>query len=347
MGRSSKSITIQDVARAAGVSVSTVSRVLNNKDDVALDTSQKVRSVIAELGYASSLAAKSLRSRQTGVIGLIIPDLEDPFCIQVVKGIHQAIVAFNYDLLAFTSGSIKQHSRAERERRYVTLLNGSLTDGIVVVTPAAISFSTVAPLAAIDPNDHCPDYLTVIATNRAGARAAMEYLLGLGHRRIGFIGGRPDLLCARQRLQGYEDALRQSNVTPDPALITIGNFTRAAGRSCAQQLLALPEPPTAIFAANDQSAFGAIEAAREAGLHVPDDLSIVGFDNVPEAVYFNPPLTTVDQFVVKMGYVATEMLIRAIQEGSSESISYEMPTQLVIRESCRATVGKSWNRNRA
>jgi LacI family transcriptional regulator len=339
MGRNSKGITIQDVAHAAGVSVSTVSRVLNNKDDVASDTYQKVRSVITELGYASSLAAKSLRSRQTGVIGLIIPDLEDPFCIQVIKGIHQAIVAFNYDLLAFTSGSIKQPSRAERERHYVTLLNGSLTDGIIVVTPAAISFSMVAPLVAIDPNDHCPDYLTVIAANYTGAMAAMEYLIGLGHRCIGFIGGRPDLLCARQRLQGYENALRQANIAPDPALIATGNFTRAVGRICAQRLLSLPEPPTAIFAANDQSAFGAIEAAREAGVRVPDDLSIVGFDNVPEAVYFNPPLTTVDQFVVKMGYVGTEMLIRAIQEGSSKSISYEMPTQLVIRESCRAVIG--------
>jgi LacI family transcriptional regulator len=337
--RSNKSITIQDVARAAGVSVSTVSRVLNDKDDVAPDTYQKVRGVIAELGYASSLAAKSLRSRRTGVIGLIMPDLEDPFCIQAMKGIHQAIVALDYDLIAFTSASIRQRSKAEREQHYVSLLNGSLTDGIVVVTPAAASFPTAAPLVVIDPNNQCPDCLTVIATNHAGALAAMEYLINLGHRRIGFIGGRPDLLCAQQRLQGYEAALRQAAIALDPNLITVGDFSRTTGRDCAQRLLSLAEPPTAIFAANDQSAIGAIEAARAAGRRVPDDLSVVGFDNIPEAVYFDPVLTTVDQFIVKMGYVGTEMLIRRIQGERLESDLYEMPTQLVVRDSCRAPEG--------
>ena len=336
---SNKSVTIQDVARAAGVSVSTVSRVLNDKDDVAPDTYQKVRDVIAELGYTSSLAAKSLRSRRTGVIGLIMPDLEDSFCIQAMKGIHQAIVALDYDLIAFTSGSIKKHSKAEREQHYVSLLNGSLTDGIIVVTPAATSFSTAAPLVAIDPNNHCPDCLAVIAKNHAGALAAMEYLIDLGHRRIGFIGGRPDLLCAQQRLQGYEAALRQAGIAPNPDLITTGDFTPTTGRDCAQRLLSLAEPPTAIFAANDQSAIGAIEAARAAGRRVPDDLSVVGFDNIPEVAYFDPALTTVDQFIVKMGYVATEMLIRLIQGERAENNLYEMPTQLVVRDSCRALEG--------
>jgi len=337
--RGNKSITIQDVARAAGVSVSTVSRVLNDKDDVAPDTYQKVRGVIAEVGYTSSLAAKSLRSYRTGVIGLIMPDLEDPFCIQAMKGIHQAIVALDYDLIAFTSGSSRKHSKAEREQHYVSLLNGSLTDGIIVVAPAAASFSTAAPVVAIDPNNQCPDCLTVVAANYAGALAAMEYLINLGHRRIGFIGGRPDLLCAQQRLQGYEDALRQANVAPDPNLISIGDFSRPTGRECAQRLLSLAGPPTAIFAANDQSAMGAIEAARAVGRRVPDDLSVVGFDNIPEAVYFDPALTTVDQFIVKMGYVGTEMLVRLIGGERLETDLYEMPTQLVVRASCRALEG--------
>jgi LacI family transcriptional regulator len=179
----------------------------------------------------------------------------------------------------------------------------------------------------------------VIATNHTGALAAMEYLIDLGHRRIGFIGGRPDLLCAQQRLQGYEDALRQANIAPDPVLITIGDFSRTTGRDCARRLLSLAEPPTAIFAANDQSAIGAIEAARAAGRRVPDDLSVVGFDNIPEVVYLNPALTTVDQFIVKMGYVGTEMLIRLIQGERLESDLYEMPTQLVVRDSCRALEG--------
>jgi LacI family transcriptional regulator len=337
--RTGKSITIEDVARAAGVSVSTVSRVLNDKDDVAPATYQKVQAVIAELGYISSLAAKSLRSHRTGVIGLILPDLEDPFCIEAMKGVHQAIVALDYDLIAYTSGSIKKHSKAQREQHYVSLLNGSLTDGIIVVTPAATRFPTAAPLVAIDPNNQCPDCLAVIGANYAGALVAMDYLFRLGHRRIGFIGGRPDLLCAQQRQQGYLDALCRSGTAPDPDLMISGDFTRAVGRDCARRLLLLAEPPTAIFAANDTSAIGAIEAARAVGRRVPDDLSVIGFDNIPEGAYFSPTLTTVDQFIPKMGYVGTEMLIRLIQGERLDSSLYEMPTELVVRDSCRAVSG--------
>jgi LacI family transcriptional regulator len=341
MGRSSRGITIHDVARAAGVSVSTVSRVLNDKDDVAADTYQRVRSVITEMGYASNLAARSMRSRRTGVIGLIMPELEDPFCIQVLKGINHAIVALDYDLIAYTSGSINRHSKAEREQYYVSLLNGSITDGVIVVTPAATSFSTAAPVVAIDPNKECPESVAVIATNHAGAVSAMEYLLSLGHRRIGFIGGRPDLQCAQQRLQGYQDALHRANIALDADLITAGDFTAETGHACAHRLLSLAEPPTAIFAANDASAIGAIEAAREAGRCVPDDLSVVGFDNIPEAAYHNPALTTVDQFIVKMGYTATEMLIHLIQGERLESDRCTVPTQLVVRDSCRTLAGNA------
>lgn len=335
MRRGNKTTTIHDVARAAGVSVSTVSRVLNDKDDVALETIEKVRSVISELGYASSLAARSMRSRQTGVIGVIVPGLEDPFCIQVVKGIHHAIVALEYDLITYTSGSIKQRSRAEGEQHFVSLLNGSITDGIIVVTPAATRFATSAPLVAIDPNNECPQCTTVIAANYTGAVDAMAYLLGLGHRRIGFIGGRLDLLCAQQRLEGYRAALREKGIDVNPGLITTGDFSREVGRLCARQLLSLAEPPTAIFAANDQSAIGAIEAATQAGRRIPDDLSVIGFDNISEAGYYAPPLTTIDQFIDRMGYVATEMLVSQIQGKTTQATLYEMPTRLVVRESCR------------
>ena len=248
---------------------------------------------------------------------------------------HQAIVAFEYDLIAYSSGSIKQNSRAAGEQRYVSLLNGSITDGAIVVTPAATSFSTSAPLVAIDPNNECPDCTTVIATNVTGAAEAMGYLMGLGHRRIGFIGGRLDLRCAQQRLEGYRAALAGAGIAVDPALITTGDFTRASGRDCAQQLLSLADPPTAIFAANDQSAFGAIDAAIEMGRRVPDDLSVVGFDNISESGYCTPPLTTIDQFIERMGYVATQLLIGLIQGQSTPGALYEMPTQLIERASCR------------
>jgi len=345
MGRGKKAITIQDVARTAGVSVSTVSRVLNDKDDVAPETYERVQGVIQQMGYTSSLAARSMRSRRTNVIGLIVPDVDDSFSIQVMKGVNQAIFELNYDLIIYTSGSIKKRSASEREQYFVSLLNGSITDGVVIVTPAATSFSTAAPVVTIDPNNECPECLTVIATNHAGAVAAMEYLIGLGHRRIGFISGRPDLQSAQRRLQGYQDALRQAEIPLDPELIAIGDFSLETGRLCARKLLSLPDRPTAIFAANDQSAMGTIETASEMGLRVSEDLSVVGFDNIPEAAYGNPSLTTVDQFIGKMGYVATEALIGLIQGKALDGDLHKIPTRLVVRDSCRAVAGNrsmSW-----
>jgi LacI family transcriptional regulator, galactose operon repressor len=341
MGNTKTTTTIRDVAEAAGVSISTVSRVLNDKDDVAPHTYQRVQDVIQELGYASSLAARSMRSRRTNVIGLIVPDVTDSFSIQVMKGVNQAIFELNYDLIIYTSGSIKKRSAAEREQYFVSLLNGSVTDGVIIVTPTATSFSTAAPIVTIDPNNECPECIMIMATNHAGALAATEYLIGLGHRRIGFIGGRPDLRSAQQRLDGYQDALRQAEIPLDLDLIAEGDFSTETGSLCAREVLSLSNPPTAIFAANDQSAIGAIEAAREMGLRIPDDLSVVGFDNIPEAAYVHPALTTVDQFIDQMGHLATEMLIGLIQGDPQESDLHLMPTQLVVRGSCRAIAGNS------
>lgn len=335
MRHNKAAVTIRDVARVAGVSVSTVSRVLNEKDDVAADTVARVQAVIQELAYTSSLAARSLRSRRTNVIGLIVPDIGDSFSIQVMKGVNRAIARADYDLIAYTSGSTAKPSSAEHEQYYVSLLNGSLTDGVVIVTPGTTSFSTAGPVVAVDPNKQGPGCTSVIATNHAGAVTAMEYLLGLGHRRIGFIGGRPDLQSAEQRLQGYKDALGAHGIAPDSVLITVGDFTTATARLCARRLLQAAERPTAIFAANDQSAIGAVEAAREMGLQVPQDLSVVGFDNIPEAAYFNPALTTVDQFIDRMGQAATEILIDLIKGRAIDSTRCEVATQLVVRDSCR------------
>jgi LacI family transcriptional regulator len=341
MRRTQTAITIRDVAEEAGVSVSTVSRVLNDKDDVAPDTYQRVQDVIQELGYTSSLAARSMRSRRTNVIGLVMPDLADPFTIQVMRGVSGAIAAGDYDLIAYTSGSIRKPSSAEREQYYVSLLNGSITDGIIIVTPAATSFSTSAPVVAVDPNNESPDCPSVISTNHAGALAAMEYLIELGHRRIGIVGGRPDLVSADRRMQGYLDALAQAEIPLDQALIEDGDFSTETGRLCTQRLLSLPEPPTAIFATNDQSAIGVMEAARETGLRIPEDLSVVGFDNIPEAAYINPSLTTVDQFIDQMGRVATEMLISLIQVRVLDSEQHKTATELVVRDSCRAIAGNA------
>jgi LacI family transcriptional regulator len=335
MERDKATVTIRDVAKAAGVSISTVSRVLNDKDDVAPETYQKVRGVIEELGYASSLAARGMRSRRMNVVGLVMPDVGDPFIIQVMKGVSRAISELEYDLLVYAGGDGTRESFADRERRYVSLLGGNITDGVIVVTPVTTAFSTASPVVVVDPNNVSPDCPAVIATNRAGALSAVEYLISLGHRQIGFISGRPDLQSAGCRLQGYKDGLHQAGILLDPEMIQTGDYSAETGLACAQRLLNLPDPPTAIFAANDQSAIGAIKAIHQAGLRVPDDISVMGFDNIPEAAYTHPGLTTVDQFIDKMGYVAAEMLIRLIQGQSLESPVYKMPTRLIVRDSCR------------
>jgi LacI family transcriptional regulator len=335
MWRKRKSVTIHDVAKAAGVSVSTVSRVLNDKDDVAPETYERVQRVISELGYVSSLAARGMRSRQTNVIGLIMPDVASPYSMVVMQGVNRAIAQLDYDLIVYTNGDIRKNASADQESYYVSLLNGNVTDGVIVVAPAATNFSTVAPVVAIDPNNESPECPAIISTNRDGALQAMTYLTGLGHRRIGFITGRLDLVSASRRLQGYKDGLAASGISLDEELIQIGDFTTETAVGCTRALLSLNNPPTAIFAANDMSAMGVYWAAEELGVQIPEELSVVGFDNLREAAFLSPALTTVDQFIAEMGYIAVEMIVKLVNGETLESDLHKIPTELVVRESCR------------
>jgi len=334
MKRNRKAITIQDVAKAAGVSVSTVSRVLNNKDDVAFDTYKKVKQVIDELRYSSSLAARGMRSHHTNVIGLIMPDVASSFCHVIMRGVNRAISKLDKDLLIYTSGGGQKENIALHEQSYVALLNGGITDGIIVVTPTATNFVTHAPVVIVDPNNESPDYPSICATNREGALAAMNYLTGLGHRRIGYITGRMELVSANQRLQGYKDGLTAAGIPIDEELIGIGDYSVERAYQCARKLLSLPDRPTAIFAANDMSALGVYQAAKEAGLIIPRDLSVVGFDNLNDSALMVPALTTVDQFVEEIGTIAIEMINKLINDEKLKCKQHIVQTQLVVRDSC-------------
>ncbi len=327
-------VRIQDVAHAAGVSVSTVSRVLNGKDDVAAATYARVRKIIDDLGYSSSLAAKSMRSQRTHVIGVIIFDLSLPFCIEVVRGVDQMVQAQGYDLIVHTSNRAKHSSDPLWERKVVAQLNGGIVDGIIFVTPTTINLPANYPLVTIDPSDE-GNFPAVLATNRAGAFAAVHYLIKLGHQRIGFIGGSPALLSARQRRQGYEEAHCQAGLPILPELSVDGDYSRQTALSGAQRLLTLPERPTAIMAANDQSAMAVLEVASQLGIRVPQELSVIGFDNTPESAHTSPPLTTVDQSIVALGSRAAELLIQLIEGKKVENRLYPLPTRLVIRASCQ------------
>lgn len=333
MKNNPSSIRIQEVARAAGVSVSTVSRVLNSKDDVASATKARVRKIIDEMGYSSSLAAKSMRSRRTNVIGVVIFNLGLPFNTEVVRGIDQVVQAQGYDLMVYTSNRANHSDDPTWERKVVTQLNGSIVDGIIVVTPTTSNLPTHYPLVTIEP---CAegDFPAVIGTNCEGARDAVRYLLDLGHRRIGMIGGAARLLSARQRRQGYEEAHRQAGLPLVADLYVEGDYSRETAQSAARQLLTLPERPTAILAANDQSAFAVLAVATELGIPVPENLSVIGFDNTPESAYTTPPLTTVDQSIIKMGSRAAELLIGLIEGQPVEHGLYQLPTCLIVRESC-------------
>ena len=333
MRKTRQTVTIQDVAKTAGVSVSTVSRVLNGKVDVASETQDRIRSVIDDLGYTTNLAARSMRSFKKNMVGLIMPDIAYPFAVEVMKGVNRAIAESEFDLLVYTTGDVRKSGRASHEQKYVSLLSNSITDGVIIVAPVTGEFSTEAPIVSIDPLMSDPNYPSVHATNYQGATDAMNYLLGLGHTRIGFISGRAELESSNRRLKGYRDAIEKAGLSIDEKLIAYGDYTTETGAKCAHELLSGDNPPSAIFASNDQAAMGVFQVAQEMGIRIPEDLSLIGFDNIMESKYMR--LTTVDQFISEMGFVATQILIKLINGEALDSQTYQMQTQLVIRNSCQ------------
>jgi LacI family transcriptional regulator len=262
-----------------------------------------------------------------------MPDIAYPFAIEVMKGVNRAIAESEFDLLVYTTGDVRKSGRAFHEQKYVSLLTNSISDGVIIVAPVAGEFNIDAPIISIDPLASNPNYPSVHATNYQGALDAMRYLLDLGHRRIGHISGRSELESSNRRLKGYRDALENAGIAIDEQWIVSGDYTTETAVKCAHELLSLEERPTAIFASNDQSAIGVFQAADEMGLRIPEDLSIVGFDNISESKYMG--LTTIDQFIAEMGYVATQRLIKLINGETLPEQTYRMQTQLVARTSCR------------
>lgn len=333
-------VTINDVAREAGVSVATVSKVINERYGVSEATSEKVLAVIDQLGYQSSLIASSLRRKSTGVIGVLVAEFE-PYSAELLKGISAALDGTGYELLAH-AGRTGAHNHTGWERRSLSRLGHTLIDGAIVVTPSMIiTDETTIPVVAIDPHTGPDGPMTVDADNVTGARLAVDHLVGLGHRRIGFLGGRPDLRSAGLREQGYREALHDAGLSVSPGLIRVGGYHPELAEAPARELLSLPpgERPTAVFAANDISAIKVIEVAGSLGLRVPEDLSVVGFDNVPEARDATPPLTTVAQPLHEMGRAALGLLLELL-EGKQTERHLRLPAELVVRGSTRR-VGSS------
>jgi LacI family transcriptional regulator len=322
--------TIHDVAAAAGVSLATVSKAVNGRYGVSPETTAKVMAVVDALGYESSLVASSMRARRTGVVGVLVADFE-PFSSEVLKGVGTAVrqLGAEYDLLAY-SGAHRGGADGW-ERRSLSRLSGTLIDGAILVTPSVLTTPASVPVVAVDPHKGRADLPSVEADSRGGAVQAVEHLVSLGHRRIGFLAGRPDLRSASLREAGYALALRSAGITRDPALTRDGDFEMGAARRAARALLDGPDRPTAVFAANDLSAIAVLRTAHELGLRVPDDLSVVGFDDIPEASREQPALTTVRQPMHRLGTVATTMLFTLLEGGVIDRPEVQLPTRLVVR----------------
>lgn len=329
-------VTIIDVAKRAGVSYATVSRVINNEAYVKEETRQRVQKALAELGYVANRQARSLRGGRTQMIGLLVHDFGSGYIGEIIRGIDQELQKRHYDLVLYTT-----HGHRYRESDYVATLTRGMVDGLLLVLPlAAESYldrlrQARFPHVVIDDHGVNIEGPAVGATNWQGAHDGTTHLLQLGHRRIGFITGNLELGCAIDRREGYCAALQTHGVEVDPALVVIGDFTQMAGYDSTKKLLAISPRPTAIFASNDMMAFGAMEAIREQGLRIPEDISVLGFDNLPQSVGVHPPLTTVQQPLEQMGRVATEMLFRYLENPHHTEERQALPTQLVVRQSCQ------------
>ena len=325
-------VKMSDVARTAGVSVATVSKVVNGRYGVAQATVERVQQVIHELGYEASLGAQSLRSHRTNVLGILVAEFE-PFSTELLKGASREVAGSGYQLLAYSSGD-GEGAAIGWERRSLARLSGTLIDGAVIVTPTVVETKHGFHVVAVDPHTGPSGLPTVDSDNFAGAVLATDHLLSLGHRRIAHISGRPDLESARLREAGFRKAMADAGVPVDEQLVRVGGFRTETAASTAAELLALPDRPTAIFAGNDLSAISTVDVARSLGLGVPDDLSVIGFDNIPESALVDPPLTTIRQPLQRMGAESLRLLIDLIA-GVERDTHIQLPTELVVRASCR------------
>ncbi|GHJ45648.1 LacI family transcriptional regulator [Catellatospora sp. TT07R-123] len=327
-----RKVTIAAIAREAGVSVPTVSRVINGRSDVAPQTRERVEELLNRHGYQRRAPAMRTNS---GLIDLVFPDLDSPWAVEIIRGVEDVAHAAGVGTVVSAI-----HRRSASAKQWLDNLRSRASEGVIFVTstlepPLQAELRRLnIPVVIVDPAGVPPQEApTIGATNWNGALRATEYLLGLGHQRIGFIAGPPQLLCSRARLDGYRTAVEAAGLPGDDKLIFPGDFYHESGFAGGTHLLNLAKPPTAIFASSDQMALGVYEAIRRKGLRVADDVSVVGFDDLPEVRWSSPPLTTVRQPLAEMGLLAARTVLRLAQREKIESPRVELATELVIRDS--------------
>lgn len=332
--------TIKDVARAAGVSVATVSRVFNDSAPVTTDTRERVEAAAVRLGYSAHGAARSLITSRTSTVGVLLPDLHGEFFSEIIRGIDQAAQRRGYHLLVSSS----HNNRSELEAA-VRAMRGRV-DGVIVMAPTNDMRASVQgiasrfPLVLLSDTAAPGDYDALGVANRQGGIDATRHLLGLGHRRIAIVRGPDHNHDAADRLDGYLAALDEAGVPRDRALELPGDFTESSGHAAAERLLRRGRRPTAIFAANDATAIGVLSALHDRGVRVPEDVAVVGFDDIPTARYITPALTTIRVDICGLGARAATRLLQLVANGTARTHAREViPATLVVRRSCGGAAG--------
>jgi LacI family transcriptional regulator len=320
-------VTIADVAREAGVSKTTVSRVVNAKAEVDGSTAARVREVIAQLGYVPSSGAVGLARGSSRTVGMLVPSLTWPWMGEVLQGVVDTVEAADYGLLLFTC-----NRGAESVRRFTGQVSARAFDGLLVVEPENTLDHLTAlhrgglPIVLIDDRGHHPEFPSVVTTNREGGAAAARHLLAAGRTSPLVITGPQHFGCVRDRLDGFRTVLPTD-------LVVHGDFTERSGRLAVEQLLSSGAEFDSVFAHNDISAAGVLRALRAAGRSVPDDIAVVGFDDIPMAEHTEPPLTTVRQPTRRMGETAAQLLLSHLGGTPVPEAPVVLPTELVVRHS--------------
>ena len=326
--------TIYDVARLAGVSTATVSRALNGIGQIAPTTRAAIEAAVEQLGYQANTIARSLVTKSTQTIALLLPDITNPFYAALVSGVQEYTLGHDYTMLLCTT-----EGDAEREEQYLTLLrakqvDGALVDGLLLPPDRIARFVRDGfPIVCLDRDIESDSIPLVQVDNRLGGRLATEHLIGLGHTRIGHVTGARVLGISGERLAGYEEALAGAGLPADPRLVAEGRFTEESGYEGARALLDAAPDVSAIFAANDLSALGVLSALAEAGRRIPGDVSVVGFDDLRLSAFTSPPLTTIKQPAAEIAQLATALLIGLTRGEPAAQVRHLLEPTLVVSES--------------
>lgn len=333
-----RSVTIKDVAAHAAVSVATVSAVINGNKYVSPELEQRVRTSIATLGYERNSFAQGLKTQTSQTIGLIISDIANPFFTSMVRGVEDVANAHHYSLIL---GNTDENF--DKERNYIRLLESKRADGLIIAATAGshkyLQSARHLPLVSIDRSLFELGIDSVLVDNVAGARAATEHLISLGHRRIGIVTGIPGITSTEERLAGYKQALAAHDIPYDPTLIAVADSRVKGGEHGVTQLLTQQSPrPSALFLMNGLMVIGALRAIAQAGLRCPQDIALVGFDEFEWSSVMQPPLTTVRQPIYEIGQRAAQLLFERLQKRDKEPREVRLSPQLIVRESCGATL---------